>query len=306
MGRSRIVGGLISVLWVVSPVCAELASAEVGEVVLEAGEISSRTVAAGARVMVVHGRGERHPASGEWTRLDTLAGYVQAVDAGTLVLAREGDLRQQRISLDRIQRLVMGGTILPEAAFDRVRPQLWRPPGSGRAGGGQGVVGQSESREGERSHRIARKLGAGALGGCLVGSLVGVVAGSVAADEGEGDDGILEMDALTTLFFGTMGYTVGAAVGVSWRDPQDGFVPTMAGSGAGLVAGAVMIGRINLNAYASLNESLRELWTLYALPVVFATFASEWSRDLPEDRRLSLGLSPTPGRGWSAAAALRF
>ena len=109
MGRTRIGRGLLPVLWVVSPVCAELASAEVGEVVLEAGEISSRTVAAGARVMVVHGRGERHPASGEWTRLDTLAGYVQAVDAGTLVLAREGDLRQQRISLDRIQRLVMGG-----------------------------------------------------------------------------------------------------------------------------------------------------------------------------------------------------
>ena len=89
-------------------VCAVSVSAEGGrpptEVVPEAGEIDAGTVQAGDRVMVVHGRGERHPVSGEWARLDTSAGWVQAVDVSALVLAREGDLRQERIPLDRIQR----------------------------------------------------------------------------------------------------------------------------------------------------------------------------------------------------------
>ena len=53
VGRTRIVRGLILVLSVVSPGCAASVYAEVGapeaEVVLEAGQIDSRTVAAGAR-----------------------------------------------------------------------------------------------------------------------------------------------------------------------------------------------------------------------------------------------------------------
>ena len=305
MGRTGIVRGLILVLSVPSPGCAGSAYSEVGaaeaEVVVEAGEIDSRTVAAGARVVVVHGRGERHPVSGEWARLDTLEGYVQAVDAETLVLAREGDLRQERISLDRIQRMIVGGPPSGGAATGSVETAM---AGEGRRWPGR-AIGQSKGRVEERSHRTARKLGAGALGGFLAGSFVGVVAGSVAAEEGEGDDEVLELEPLTTLFFGTMGYTAGAAAGVSWRDPHDRFVPVMAGSIAGLVAGAA-IGRINLNEYNSLSESLRGLWTLYALPVVFATLASEWSRDPPADLRLSIRLRPHPWGGMSAAAALRF
>ena len=49
------------------------------------------------------------------------------------------------------------------------------------------------------------------------------------------------------------------------------------------------------------------LWpALYAGPIAGATKMSEWSRDPPEDAGISLGLSPTPGRGFSVAAALRF
>ena len=87
-------------------------------VVLESSQIDARTVPAGARVVVVHGRGERHPVSGEWARLDTSAGWVQAVDVSALVLAREGDLRQQRIPLNRIQRLVMAGPPSGGTAID--------------------------------------------------------------------------------------------------------------------------------------------------------------------------------------------
>ena len=105
---------LACLLWAAS------ASAEGGpppaEVVLEAGEIDVR-MQAGARVAVVHGRGERHPVSGEWARLDTTAGW--AVEVSALVLARERDLRHVRISLDRIRRLVIEGPPSGEAAIDR-------------------------------------------------------------------------------------------------------------------------------------------------------------------------------------------
>ena len=111
MRKIRLLPTVIPVLWMVGLRCAAFGAAEAGapeaEVVLEAGEIDARTVQGGARVMVIYGRGERHPVSGEWAWLDTTAGWVQAVDVSALVLARERDLRQQRISLDRIQRLVM-------------------------------------------------------------------------------------------------------------------------------------------------------------------------------------------------------
>ena len=94
---------------------------------------------------------------------------------------------------------------------------------------------------------------------------------------------------------GTPGYTVGAAVGVSRVDPHDRFIPALGGSAAGLIAGLFLTSAADI------------LWpTLFAAPIVTATMMSEWTRNPPEDGRLSFGLSPTPGRGISAAAALRF
>ena len=76
-------------------------------VILEAGEIDSNTVAAGAFAVVIHGQGERHPVSGEWERLETARGYIQAVDAETLTLARGQRGGLERIALERIQTLVL-------------------------------------------------------------------------------------------------------------------------------------------------------------------------------------------------------
>ncbi len=87
-------------------------------VILEAGEIDSSTVKVGAYAVVVHGQGERHPLSGEWEQLVTTRGYVQAVDAKDLTLARARDPRQDRIALKRIQTLVLVGS-LPLTSADR-------------------------------------------------------------------------------------------------------------------------------------------------------------------------------------------
>ncbi len=300
MGRTRIGRGLLPVLWVVSPVYAELASAEAetpeAEMVLEAGEIDSQTVAAGARAVVVHGRGEWHPASGEWVRLDTSAGYVQAVDAETLVLAREGDLRQERISLDRIQRIsvarirrrVMEGPPSGEAAIDRktaggVKSAIESSPSPDFVGEGRGLA-----------NRIVKKLGAGALGGILTGC-GGTAVGFALAEEDHSEDDIVDSRGVTALSLGAMGYVVGAAVGVSWPDPHDPFIAALGGSALGLGAGLW------------LTIANPESWpTLLAGPIITATMMSEWFRDPPEDARISVRLSPTPARGVSAVAALRF
>ena len=108
--------------------------------------------------------------------------------------------------------------------------------------------------------------------------------------------------ALAAAFLGATGYTLGAAVGVSRveRLPHDRFIPALGGSAAGLIAGAY------------LTAAKGTLWpTLFACPIALASepgqpAMSELTRNPPEDRRLSFGLSPTPGRGISAAAALRF
>ena len=57
-------------------------------VILEAGEIDSSTVEIGAFAVVIHGKGELHPVTGDWEQLVTVRGYVKAVDVETLILAR--------------------------------------------------------------------------------------------------------------------------------------------------------------------------------------------------------------------------
>ncbi|MCY3734765.1 MAG: hypothetical protein OXG13_00095 [Gemmatimonadaceae bacterium] len=248
---------------------------------MKAGEIDVR-MQAGARVTVVHGRGERHPVSGKWARLDSSMGHVQAVDDSALILAREGNLSQQRVPLDRIHRLVME---MPSGASGEGRP---RP-----------APVSVEVRREDRGARVFRKLGGGVLGGVVWG-LGGMVAGAALGSSEScpgGDEGDLcgLGRVAGALLFGTTGYTVGAAAGVSRVDPHDRFIPVLGGSAAGLVAGFYLTGAAEI------------LWpTLFAGPVAVATMVSEWSREPPEAQRISIALQPHPGGGMSTAATLRF
>ena len=304
MRTIRLLPTLIPVLWMVGPRCAAFGAGEAealeGEVILEAGEIDARRVQAGARVVVVHGRGERHPVSGEWTRLTTTAGYVQAIDPETLVLAREGDLRQVRISLDRIQRLAMDGPPSGEAAIDRGRASSKSRPRR------EHLPVRMTGREDEGA-RVFRKLGMGVLGG-VFGAYAGLsVGGILGAGQCSGEEEPFCLPDSAVLG-GVAGLAFGTAAGVSLSDPRSRYVPTLGGSVAALggICGAMA-------GYHTRSGDLGpwESWEPYAVamfgtPVVLATLASEWFRDPPEDRLLSFGLSPTPGRGFSATAALRF
>ena len=302
MGETWMRYGLIPLLTMLGPGSAGSATAaQAGtpeeEVVLEAGQIDARTVPAGARVVVVHGRGERHPVSGEWARLDTSAGWVQAVDVSALVLARAGDLRQQRIPLDRIQRLVMPGPPSVEAATDR--------PGVAREGRAQAGTPPIEVA-GRQEARIFRKLGVGVLGG-VFGAYAGYSMGGIlGAGQCSGSEEPFCVPESAVLV-GLAGLALGTAAGVSVSDPRARYVPALGGSVAGLVGicGA-MVGYFTLS-----DGDPGDYWELYTAalfgtPAVFATLASERFRNSPKDRRLTFGLSPTPGRGFSAAAALRF
>ena len=74
-------------------------------VTFEAGEIDSSTVKPGAFVEIIYGRGEREPVSGEWERLDTAKGYIQAIDAERLIIGER--FWKKVIALDRIQKLII-------------------------------------------------------------------------------------------------------------------------------------------------------------------------------------------------------
>ena len=72
-------------------------------VTFEAGEIDSSTVKPGAFVEIIYGRGERDSVSGEWERLDTAKGYIQAIDAEYLIIGER--FWKKEIALERIQKL---------------------------------------------------------------------------------------------------------------------------------------------------------------------------------------------------------
>ena len=74
-------------------------------VVLKAGEIDSSKVTVGAYAEVIYGTGERHLLSGEWKKLETVRGYIKAVDAETLTIGR--GFWKGQIAFDSIQKLIL-------------------------------------------------------------------------------------------------------------------------------------------------------------------------------------------------------
>ena len=219
-----------------------------------------------------------------------------AVEGRALPQAREGDPHREPVSLDRFERLAMGGPASADAAPDSVEAESKpdAPPGGSRLLPESFFAERAKERQG-RMGRIVRKVGSGALGGVLVG-LGGIAAGAALGAEdcgsSDGDDPWCGVGSiLGALLFGTTGYTVGAAIGVSRVDPHDRFILALAGSAAGAVAGGAMVGdpfRV---------ESWGEFWPLFPAPVAFATLVSELTRSPHEDLRRSLRPSPHPGRG---------
>ncbi len=142
--------------------------------------------------------------------------------------------------------------------------------------------------EENKPRRIIGKLAIGVLGGGFFGLAGGAVGRNVGGDE-------TYEPFVNTLIGGWVGYLVGVPVGLSVFDPYDQFKYSLAGS---LIGGAVSL---------PLLYSEEDLWpALFITPFVGAAILSEFSRELPENRRVSIGLLPGPKGRVSAVATLQF
>ena len=306
------------------------------EVVLEAGEIDSSTVEVGAFAVVVYGQGERQPTSGEWAKLDTVRGYIKAVDRRRLIVGLEPDGWSKWIALERIQTLILVGSP-PWRAVDGVSTQA--DEGIETAADRTDNIGQLDSSRKEHiqtqadsvyasggfqatpdtifvktddrggtAGRVVRKLIWGVVGGNVVvlpGALIGAFiddgCDNSSSYEG-GDGGCIELG----LFIGMgTGWILGVPIGVNMEEPNDRFIHTLGGSLGGLVTGVLLT-----IVDGTLSPSM------IVAPIVGATLASEWSRNAELSRnpleargkghRFSIGLVPDPRGNLAAVVTLRF
>ena len=149
--------------------------------------------------------------------------------------------------------------------------------------------------------RVATKLASGALVGG-VGFAVWFALASVSEGDCDNDHnndnpfcGYSCCEELRRVMFGSIGYLVGTAIGVSQFDPHDRFIASLGGSVVGLIGGIGLM---------SVDEVF---WpSIFVGSVAFATMMSEWTRKPPEARRVSFGVAPTLNGSLSASVTLRF
>ena len=137
--------------------------------------------------------------------------------------------------------------------------------------------------------RVAKKLGAGVLGGSF-GVLVVFVIGESADSDADPIAAVAAGPHIALI-----GYTLGSPIGVSWVDSRDKGILTWGGSVAGW-----LVGRMGVK---------RDYWPLIYSPLIGATIASELWRKPPQDSqnsRVSVRLGAAPNGGLSAVATLRF
>ena len=166
---------------------------------------------------------------------------------------------------------------------------------SDRANGSQEVSDSLSMAEGltATGKRVANKLGSGALLGSLSGGILAYLARG-----GSGGDALGVAGAYAAVYNWWIGYTIGAAVGVTAVDPRDHFMASLAGGVVGAAVGTVP-GDV-------LYGGKSALWPLFICPLVGATIGSELGRRYFEHARFTIGLTPVPGRRPSANITLQF
>ena len=272
--------------------------------ILEAGEIDSSTVEVGAFVVVIHGKGERHPVSGEWERLATARGYIHAVDADVLFLIQGKDLGPQQIALQCIQKLVL---IDPGRVISGAKEKLTPRSADGdslESHSPKSVETEAAADFSSPAKRLTLKLGAGIAYG-FTGALAGAILGASSfhylsgAHNCSGDQSCGLAAAYGGLTGLVTGYSIGSAIGVSSVDPNDRFFACLAGSLVGIGFGSLMLSKDWSHGFWGTSPLF--LWS-----PVLATIASEMSRKPPESHRFSIGLAPGSRGSFFASAALRF
>lgn len=171
-------------------------------------------------------------------------------------------------------------------------------------------VDSLEVKDEKADIRIGKKLAYGALSGLGVGAVGGAMGFALGyedcsncGDNPGGCDFCGMGTLLGSLFIGSIGYSIGTAVGVSRVDPYDSYIMSLGGSVVGFIGGLGLT-----------SASSGMLWPfLLVCPVVGATLASEWSRSLnladkppPKPPRLFMNLVPDTRGHLSAIATLRF
>ena len=153
----------------------------------------------------------------------------------------------------------------------------------------------------EVGQRIVKKLGVGALMVVPVYGL-GYILESALYEDREGGDGL--GSGIIFEFTVALGYPVAAAIGVSWVDPHDRFILSLAGSAAGFMAN-FFIPRTKIYQFSAFRWDV--VWNWFVCPLVGATIMSEWFRSTPlESQGLSIGLKPDTRGNLSAVASWRF
>ena len=282
----------------------DAAEAPPAGVILKGGQIDSSTVEVGAFAVVIHGQGERHPVSGEWERLETARGYIQAINAETLTLSRGRDGRQKPMALERILTLVLVGTPSRRATerVQRVRPdglqiQTLTVVDRRHAESPTTLDSLAESRGISTGKRVALKL----ITGPFIGMLGGVIGGSY-CDDGQ------DLECLGPFFYS---YLAGIAIGVSAVDysvVDPRYDPSMLSfiTSTGVSLGGCAVGLIGGIWLTTIDSGDAILTSLLIGPVIGATLASEWWRKFSAARGFSIGFAPNPRGSLSAVATLRF
>ena len=243
-------------------------------VVLQAGEIDSSQVKVGVYAEVIYGKDELDQVSGKWEKLDTVEGYIKAVDAESLTIGR--GLWKEQIAFERIQKLILAES---GREIDRLKE----------------TINTLSAKKENGNSRMIKKLGCGALAGFLSG----IVGTGIAA--AMGDCRSENMACLVAPFAigGGIGWVVGVPIGVSLCDPHDRFKYSLAGS---LIGSTVSLAVLKMD-----EKTAEDLWpALVICPLIGAMVMSEVFRELPENRRVSIGLLPGPKGRVSAVATLRF
>ena len=136
--------------------------------------------------------------------------------------------------------------------------------------------------------RVAKKLGAGVLGGSFGVLVVFIIGENFDSDP----DPIAAVAAGPHMAL--LGYTFGSPIGVSWVDSRDRGILTWAGSMVGWFVGRMALERDTSWPFA---------------PFIGATMASELWRKSPQDSqdsRVSVSLGPASKSGLSTVVTLRF
>ena len=266
-----------------------------------------------AFAVVIHGKGKLHPVTGDWEQLVTVRGYVKAVDAETLILARGQEDWPEKIALERIQTLVLVGSPSRKAldrnsmrssgqiaskaessSLELASRDSTHVDGKIAAAGKAdypGELSETTSWTGEVSNidekenfgigeRVAFKLVNGALWSTLSAVAGGGGGGAFFARDNPSGIGV----AVGVISGAVIGSVAGSTFGVGQVDPHDDFIMSLTGSLVGAMTGILV-----MPPSTSWRERYNLFWSLVVCPVVGATIASELSRKPTAEIKAKIG-----------------